>query len=260
MDFTRIKYTSSKRICTIVLSRPEKHNAIDDLMVSELSSAFQTVQKDNNVKVVLLKGDGDSFCSGVDLGYLQRISKFDFDQNQRDSSNLMKLFLQIYTLRKPTIALVQGNALAGGCGLATVCDIVLAAKETARFGYTEARIGFIPAIVMIFLVRRIGEGKARELTLRGNSIDADEALRIGLVNSVVPTIELENAGLEIANEIVSHCSPSSLGLIKELLSRINGMTMSDALDYASNLNALTRMTDDCKKGMESFLKKEPLKW
>jgi methylglutaconyl-CoA hydratase len=260
LDYTRIKYTVVSHICSITLSRPEKHNAIDDIMVGELSSAFQVAQRDNEVKVIILKAEGDSFSSGADLAYIQKMSKFDFDQNQKDSSNLMKLFLQIYTQRKPVIALVQGNALAGGCGLATVCDIVIAAKETAKFGYTEARIGFIPAIVMVFLIRRVGEAKARELTLRGNCIDSVEALNIGLVNMVVPAVRIEDEGVRLANELATNCSASSMGLIKELISRIGGMSMSDALDYAANLNALARMTDDCKKGIESFLKKEPIKW
>jgi methylglutaconyl-CoA hydratase len=260
MDFTRIKYQAERRIATITLSRPEKHNALDDLMVSELSAAFQTAQRDPEVKVVLLKAEGDSFCSGADLAYLQRISKYDFNQNQEDSNNLMRLFLQIYTQRKPVIAIVQGNALAGGCGLATVCDIVVASKETARFGYTEVKIGFIPAIVLFFLVRRVGEGRARELTLRGNTISAEEASRIGLVNCVVPETEIDEYGLTLANDIAKNCSSSSLGLIKELLSRIHGMSAADALSYAANLNALTRMTDDYKKGIEAFLKKESAKW
>jgi methylglutaconyl-CoA hydratase len=259
-DYTRIKYDIDHRICTITLSRPEKHNALDDLMISELTSAFQTAQRDSEVKVILLKADGESFCSGVDLEYLQRMSKYDFNQNQEDSNTLMRLFLHIYTQRKPVIAVVQGNAVAGGCGLATVCDIVVASKETAQFGYSEVKLGFIPAIVIFFLVRRVGEGRARELALRGNLISAEEACRIGLVNHVVPETEIEHFSQSLAVEIVKNCSPSSLGLIKELLSRIHGMSVNDALSYASNLNALTRMTDDCKKGIDSFLKKEPAKW
>ena len=260
MDFTRIKYDISRRVGTITLSRPEKHNALDDTMVSELSSAFFSAQKDTSVKVILLKAEGESFCSGADLAYIQRISKYDFNQNQQDSSNLMKLFLQIYTYRKPVIALVQGAALAGGCGLATVCDFVLAARETAKFGYTEVRIGFIPAIVMIFLVRRIGEARARALTLQGSTVNAEEASQLGLVNQVVPAVSLESQGEELAQMLVEKCSSSSMGLIKELLARIHGMSTNDALDYAANLNALTRMTEDCKKGIESFLKKEPIHW
>ena len=259
-DYTRIKYETDRRICTITLSRPEKHNALDDLMISELSSAFQTAQRDADVKVILLKGEGESFCAGADLDYLQRISSYDFNRNQEDSNSLMRLFLHIYTQRKPVIAVVQGNALAGGCGLATVCDLVIASKETARFGYTEVKIGFIPAIVLFFLVRRVGEGRARELALRGTILSAEEAQRIGLVNYVVPETEIEQYSKALASEIIKNCSSSSLGLIKELLSRIHGMSAIDALSYASNLNALTRMTDDCKKGIDSFLKKEPMKW
>jgi methylglutaconyl-CoA hydratase len=260
IDYTRIKYEIDHRICTITLSRPEKHNALDDLMISELTSAFQSAQRDNEVKVIMLKGEGESFCSGADLEYLQRISKYDFNQNQEDSNTLMRLFLHIYTQRKPVIAVIQGNAIAGGCGLATVCDIIIASKETAHFGYTEVKLGFIPAIVIFFLVRRVGEGRARELALRGNIVSAEEALRIGLVNYVVPETEIEQYSRSLASEIVKNCSSSSLGLIKELFSRIHGMSVNDALSYASNLNALTRMTDDCKKGIESFLKKESAKW
>lgn len=259
-DFTRIKYSVDQRVCTITLSRPGKHNALDDVMIAELSSAFLTAQKDNDVKIILLTGEGDSFCAGADLAYLQQMSRFDFSQNQEDSNNLMKLFLQLYTHRKPIIAVVRGNALAGGCGLATVCDIVVASRETARFGYPEVKIGFIPAIVMTFLIRRVGESKARELTLRGAVVDADEAYRIGLVNILAPETELEATSRTLAMEMARQCSASSLGLIKELLSRIHGLSTQDALNYASNLNALTRMTDDCKKGVDAFLKKEPIKW
>ncbi len=259
-DFTHIRYEVHQRIGTITLCRAEKHNALDDVMVAELSDAFFAAQKDSSAKVIILKAEGESFCSGADLAYLQRISKFDFNQNQEDSSKLMKLFLQIYTHRKPVIALVQGPALAGGCGLASVCDFVLAAQETAKFGYTEVKIGFIPAIVMVFLVRRIGEARARALTLRGNVLSAEEALQMGLVNQVVPATSLDLQGVELATQLAEKCSSSSLGLIKELLARIHGMSTSDALDYAANLNALTRMTEDCKKGIESFLKKEPMKW
>jgi methylglutaconyl-CoA hydratase len=260
MDFTCIKYNVSQRVCTITLSRPERHNALDDRMVTELSAAFTKAQKDSDVKVVILNAEGESFCSGADLAYLQRISKFDFQQNQEDSQSLMRLFLQVYTLRKPVIAMVQGNALAGGCGLATVCDLIVASKETAKFGYPEVRIGFIPAIVMLFLMRRVGDGNARGLTLRGSVIKAEEAQRIGLVNFVVGEIEFERFGRQLAEEIVRTCSASSLGLIKELLARIHGMSTQDALDYAANLNALTRMTEDCKRGIEAFLNKEPITW
>jgi len=260
MDYSRIKYSVANRIGTITLSRPEKHNALDDVMVSELTSAFTGATRDAGVKVVLLTAEGESFCSGADLEYLQRISKYDFNQNLEDSTTLMKLFLQIHTCRKPVIALVGGPALAGGCGLATVCDFVLASRETARFGYTEVRIGFIPAIVLVFLMRRIGEGRARELVLGGQVIGAEDAFNLGLVSRVVPAMELERSGMELARDLVSKNSGSSMGLIKELMARVPGMSTNEALDYAANLNALTRMTDDCKKGIDAFLKKEKHTW
>jgi methylglutaconyl-CoA hydratase len=260
LEFYRITYTIEKRVGIISLNWPEKQNALDDQMVSELTQAFVQTQRDAAVKAVILRAEGDTFCSGIEHSYLQRISKYDFNQNLQDSTDLMKLFQQIYTLRKPVIALVQGEAIASGCGLATISDFVLAARETAKFGYTETKIGFIPAIVLIFLVRRIGEGRARELVLQGNIIDADESLKLGLCSKVVPSIDLDKAGLQLANELITNNSCTSMGLIKELLARVYGMETSDALDYASHLNALTRMTDDCKRGIEAYLNSKPLKW
>ena len=260
MEFYRTTYSVQKRVARITLNWPEKNNALDDQMVSELIQAFVQTQRDTHVHAVILRAEGDSFCSGVDPSHLQRISKYDFSQNLQDSTNLMKLFQHIYTLRKPVIALVQGTALAGGCGLATVCDFVLAARETAKFGYTEAQIGFIPAIVLIFLVRRIGEGRARELALQGNIINAEKAFELGLISQAVPAIELEKIGTQLADDLITNNSGTSMGLIKELLARVHGMATSDALEYASHLNALTRMTDDCKKGIEAFLNSKPINW
>jgi methylglutaconyl-CoA hydratase len=260
VEFSRIKYTRSQRVGQIVLSRPDKHNALDDLMVSELAQAFTQCQRDPDVKVIILAAEGESFCAGADLTYIQRIAKFDFNQNLEDSTSLMRLFLQIYTMRKPVIALVSGPALAGGCGLATVCDFILAARETAAFGYPEVRIGFIPAIVTEFLVRRVGEGRARELVLSGETLSGEAAERIGLVTRTVPAMELEKAGQVLAADLAAKNSASSMGLIKELLARVHGMATSDALEYAANLNALTRMTDDCKRGIEAFLNKEEIRW
>ena len=260
MEFYRITYTVNQKIGIISLNWPEKQNALDDQMVSELTQAFVQAQRDTAIKAVILRAEGDSFCSGIERSYLQRIYKYDFNQNLQDSTDLMKLFQQIYTLRKPVIALVQGEAIASGCGLATMCDFVIAARETAKFGYTETKIGLIPAIVLIFLVRRIGEGRARELVLQGNMIDAEESFKLGLISKVVPSVDLEKTGLQLANELITNNCTTSMGLIKELLARVYGMETADALDYASHLNALTRMTDDCKRGIDAFLNSKPLKW
>lgn len=260
MDFYRITYSTQKRVAHISLSWPEKNNALDEQMISELNQAFTLAQKESQVRAIILRAEGDMFCSGIESAYVQRTMQYDFSQNVRDSIDFMQLCQQIYTHRKPVIALVQGPAYAEGAGLASVCDYVIAARETSKFGFIEARMGYTPATTLFFLVRRIGEGRTRELVLRGNIISSDDALHVGLVNKVVPAIELEKAGSEITDELITNNSGSSLGLLKELLSRVHGMAVNDALEYAAHLNALTRMTDDYKKGIEAFLNEKQIKW
>jgi methylglutaconyl-CoA hydratase len=238
IEFQRITYSVEHQLATITLNWSERNNILNGQMVSELIQAFVKTQRDSGVKAVILRAGGDSFCTGIDRDYLESISKYDFTQNLEDSTGLTKLFQQIYTLRKPVIALVQGPALASGCGLATVCDFIIAARETAKFGYTESRIGFIPAIVLVYLVRRIGEGRAREFVLKSTVIDAEEALIFGLISQVVPAVKLDEAGRILANELITANSGTSMGLIKELFARVHGMSTSDALEYASNLDAL----------------------
>ncbi|MGA7159377.1 MAG: enoyl-CoA hydratase-related protein [Bacteroidota bacterium] len=259
MSFSRLSYLVEQRVCHISLSRPEKRNALDDILVSELTRAFLDAAKDSEVKVIVLAGEGKAFCAGADLDYLQKLSAYDFNQNLEDSKNLARLFHLVYTMRKPVIAKVNGAAIAGGCGLATVCDIIVASEES-MFGYTEVSIGFIPAIVLTFLVRRIGEGRARELALTGTILGAKEAYALGIVNEVVPSSRLDVRVKELAESLCINGSASSMGLIKEMFSKMDGLNFSDLLDYAANMNAAMRMSDDCKKGVASFLKKEKLKW
>lgn len=260
MQFTRLLYDTSNRKATITLNRPEKRNALDDVMVAELTTAFTQAARDQNIKVVLLQGSGTAFCAGADLDYLSRIAAFDLEENRADSAKLANLFKTIYELRKPVIAIVDGPALAGGCGLASVCDLVIASEERATFGYTEVRIGFIPAIVMIFLIKRVGEGRARELILRGNIINALEARRIGLANMVVPEAQLQTSADALADELIQNNSLHAMGLCKEMLSKLHGLNVADALEFAANMNAAARMTADCKAGIAAFLKKEKIEW
>jgi methylglutaconyl-CoA hydratase len=260
MEYTRIGYAVRDRHATITLRRPDKRNALDDVMIAELTSAFSAASKDAGVKVVSLKGDGPAFCAGADLAYLQRVAKFDLEENRADSQRLAALYRQIYEIRKPVIAVVHGPALAGGCGLVSVCDFILASKEHARFGYTEARIGFVPALVMVFLIKRIGEGRARELVLRGAVIDATEAWHAGLVTHVVEHEGLVRAEGDLASELLTMNSGISMGLVKEMLARLDGMTFLDGLEFTANMNAAARMTQDCKQGIEAFLAKKPMHW
>jgi len=260
MQFTRLLYETRDRKARITLNRPEKRNALDDVMVKELTASFSQAGNDQNVKVVLLMGAGPAFCAGADLEYLQRLSKFDLEENRADSLQLANLFRVIHELRKPVIAVVNGPALAGGCGLATVCDFVIASKEKAKFGYTEVRIGFIPAVVMIFLIKRVGEATARELILRGNIIDAVEAKQVGLINMAVAEKELQSATDALCTEIIEQNSGTAMGLCKEMLSKLHGMNLVDSLDFAAGMNAAARMTPDCKEGISAFLKKEKPQW
>ena len=260
MQFGRITYHTDSRCGLIRLNRPEKRNALDDVTIQELTAAFIAAGKDPLVKIVMLAANGPTFCSGVDLDYLSRIAQFDLEENRVDSRQLAQLYRVVYELRKPVIGEVNGPALAGGCGLVTVCDFVIASEENARFGYPEVRIGFIPAIVSVFLIKRVGEGRARELILRGNTITAREAKDIGLVSMVVPEAQLHSTVDEITEELITHNSLHAMGLCKEMLSKLHGLNFVDALDFAANMNAAARMTPDCKQGVSSFLNKEQTKW
>ncbi|MEW6511898.1 MAG: enoyl-CoA hydratase-related protein [Bacteroidota bacterium] len=260
MEHTRISYAAAERRAVITLQRPDKRNALDDVMVAELTGAFTAAGRDPGVKAIVLKGEGPAFCAGADLEYLQRISTFDLEEHRTDSKRLASLFRLIYEIRKPVVAVVHGPALAGGCGLAGVCDFVIASQEHARFGYPEVRIGFIPAVVMVFLVKRIGEGKARELVLRGHVVDADEALRIGLVTMAVPHAALGSSEAALLDELLAANSLTSMGLCKEMLAKLQGMNFLDALEFAANMNAAARMTADCRQGIEGFLAKKKNVW
>jgi methylglutaconyl-CoA hydratase len=260
MDFTRIAYQSIGRTARITLDRPDRRNAIDDVMIAELATAFAAAVRDPAVRVVLLTGAGDTFCAGADLAYLRTMQGNDLEENRMDSGRLAALFRQIYELRKPVIAVVNGPALAGGCGLAATCDFIIASRERATFGFPEVRIGFIPALVTIFLVKRIGEGRARELILRGHTIPAADAERIGLATAVAAHDELDSAALALAEELASRCGPTAMGLCKELLARLSGLSTHEALEVAGNMNAAARMTAECREGIAAFLEKRPLRW
>ena len=260
MEFETIAYEERARTASIVLSRPEKRNALDNVMVKELSTAFLRAAKSQDVKVVTVSAVGQAFCAGADLAALGRIAESDQEENLADSRQLANLFRGMYELRKPIIAAVNGPALAGGCGLTSVCDFVLASAERAQFGYPEVRIGFIPAVVMIFLVKRVGEGKAREMVLRGGVMNAQEARDAGLVTEVVPEADLQSRVDALVLELNERNSLTSMGLCKEMLSKLHGMNLMDSLDFAAHMNAAARMSPDCKKGIQAFLRKEKIQW
>jgi methylglutaconyl-CoA hydratase len=252
-------YSIKDRVCYLTLNRPEKRNALNQELVAELTSAFDKAESDADVKVVVLKAHGESFCAGADLAYLQQLQNFSFEQNLEDSRQLKNLFLKIYQLKKVVIAQVQGHALAGGCGLATVCDFTFAVPQ-AKFGYTEVKIGFIPALVSVFLIRKIGEHKAKHLLLTGEVIKAPEALTRGLINQVVEAEELEQTVFEFATHLIRSNSAQSMQLTKQLIANVQSLSLQDGLEQAAVMNAHARATEDCKTGIAAFLNKKELKW
>lgn len=258
-NFSTVHYEELDRVAYITLNRPEKRNALGPKLVEELTTIFTAIDQHETLKVAVLRGAGKVFCAGADLGYLQQLQTNSYAENVEDSLRLKQLFERIYTLSKVVIAEVHGHAIAGGCGLANVCDFVFSAPE-AKFGYTEVRIGFIPAIVKVFLLRKIGESRAKELLLSGDLIDAQKAYEYGIVNYLVPADQLREEVTKFAQKLCKSNSGQSMELTKKMIGRIQEMTFQDALNYAAEMNADARGSKDCKRGINAFLNKEKIEW
>ncbi len=254
-----ITYKQEESIAYITLNRPDKRNALNEEMVSCLMQAFNQAELSEEVKIIILTGAGKVFCAGADLAYLQQLQKNSYEENLADSSHLKALFYKIYTMPKIVIAQVHGHAIAGGCGLASVCDLSFAAPN-AKFGYTEVKIGFIPAIVKVFLIRKIGEAKAKELLLTGDLITAEEAHKMGLINYLSEAETLEDTVKQFAQKLVKENSTQAMALTKKMMAEVQSKPLEEALDYAAKMNAQARASSDCKKGIAAFLDKKPMVW
>ncbi|MBA4303455.1 MAG: methylglutaconyl-CoA hydratase [Sphingobacteriaceae bacterium] len=259
MEYQYLQIQLHERIGHIVLNRPEKRNAFNAELVTELKAAFGHFFEAPDCKIIVLRAKGEVFSAGADLGYLQQLQKNTYEENRADSRHLMELYEMIYTGPKVVISQVEGHAIAGGCGLATVTDFCFAVPA-ANFGYTEVRIGFIPAIVSVFLTRKIGEGKARELLLSGDLLTAAEALNQGLINFVVGADEIGERVQQFAVNMAKNCSGSALAMTKQLLADVQDLPYQAALALAADRNAQARATDDCQQGIGAFLNKEKIRW
>jgi methylglutaconyl-CoA hydratase len=260
MDFEYLKFSTSDNIALVEINRPEKRNALNDIIIRELTELFNHISKNQNIKAAILTGRGEAFCSGLDLEYIQKLSNLTITENQEDSKNLMRMYQTIYECRKPIIAMVNGPAIAGGCGLATVCDFIIASRDSGKFGYPEVHIGFIPAIVLIYLLKRISEGQARDLVISGKIISSEEAKQIGLINEIVDSSQLKDFTFSFTEKILENNSVNAMGICKDLFVSYSNMDTKQALDYASNINAISRLTEDFKKGINAYLKKGEIKW
>ncbi len=243
---------------TITLNRPERRNALNPEMQGELIAAFEAASADDGVRVVVLAGAGESFCAGLDLEVLRGLAGKGAEEHEVGARRVARMFRALHDLEKPTIARVQGAAIAGGTGLATICDFTIAAAG-ARFGYTEARIGFVPALVSAYLVLQVGEKRARELLLTGRLFSAEEALGFGLVSEVVAADGLDVRVSELA-EVLEANSPESLRATKRLLAAQKKRWLDEALEFSMLANARGRETHDFLEGVTAFLEKRQPVW
>src|SRR5215212_4081780 len=249
-----VLYSVEGSAARITLNRPEKRNALNDAVIAGLKQRLKNAAADKNVRVVVISGAGKDFCSGADLSALQKIAGASVAENSEDARSLLELFLMIRALQVPVVAAVTGRALAGGCGLATACDLVLA-SASARFGYPEVKIGFVPAMVMAILRRNVSEKRAFELITRGAEISAEQAKEFGLVNHVFPD---ETFAADVNSYIsgFEKLSRSAIGLTKTLLYQMDGLSFPEALETGADVNTIARMTEDCRAGVARFLTKK----
>jgi len=257
MGYQTIELNHVGDVATLTLNRPDKRNAISYELIAELLQALDEV-KQSPARVLILTGAGKAFSSGMDLDNLKSLIGRTPEQSLEDSRTMVSLFRSLYEFPKPTIAAVNGAAIAGGTGLALLCDFTLAVPE-AKFGYTEVRIGFVPAIVSTFLLRQAGEKIARDLLLTGRLFDAEEALRIGLLTQVVPPTELMDRARELAAQLMEN-SPVSLAYTKRLLTAHARAELDSQIEAAIHENAAIRATADFREGITSFLEKRKPKW
>ncbi|MFY9700921.1 MAG: enoyl-CoA hydratase-related protein [Terriglobales bacterium] len=257
MNYKTLTLTLDSALATITLNRPDKRNAVSYELIDDLIRALDEVSK-SSARILILTGAGKAFCSGLDLDDLKALIGRTPEQNLKDSRTMVSLFRSLYEFPKPTIAAVNGAAVAGGTGLALLCDFTLAVPE-AKFGYTEVRIGFVPAIVSTFLLRQVGEKIARDLLLTGRIFDAAEALKMGLINEIVPAEKLLDRARELA-ALLAENSPLSLLHTKRLLTDHARAQLDTQMETAIRENAGIRESADFREGITSFLEKRKPKW
>jgi methylglutaconyl-CoA hydratase len=257
LSYETLKLDYDTDLATITLTRAERRNAISSLMITDLLLALDHVQA-SSARALILTGSGKAFCAGMDLDGLRAIASQSPEEHLEDSRRMAKMFLRIYSFPKPLIAAVNGAAIAGGCGIATLTDFTLAVPD-AKFGYTEVKIGFVPALVSVFLRRQIGEKRARDLLLSGRIVDAAEAVQLGLITEIVPHERLAQRAREIAATVIA-ASPTSVFRTKRLLLSYELETVESDLELAIRENAGIRATADFREGVTSFLEKREPKW
>jgi len=256
--YQTITYSVDDFVAKVNFNRPEVHNAFNEVMISELTDVFKNIKDEKEVRVVVLTGNGKSFCAGADLNWMKKIIDFSFEENMRESLDLAELFYIMYTLPKPTIAKVNGAAIGGGAGLVCVCDLVIA-SEKAKFSLSEVKLGLVPACISPYVLRRVGERVCRELFLTGERIDGKKAYDLGLANQVVPYDKLDEATNEMVKKLTSS-GPNALAMCKDLLSKVPQMNFDHAKKYTAEVIANLRISEEGQEGMSAFFEKRKPGW
>jgi len=258
-SFNNIEFELQDQVGTIWLNRPDKHNAMNAEMISEIIDCFELLNDDAEVRVILLKGRGKSFCAGADLNYMKGIAEFGFKENYEDSLRLAKCFNVIYTCKKPTIAVVQGAAIGGANGLLAACDYVFCTDD-AKFAFSEVKLGIAPATISLYVLKRIGEFRARDLMLSGRRFTGIEAAQYQLANAAHPENEIEENTNKMVQFLLSS-GPNAITACKELIYNIsNKYDFESAIDYSARVIAELRASGEGQEGMASFLEKRKPNW
>ncbi len=257
-DYETLKFERDDSVSRITFTRPEIHNAFNSTMIDELHDVFERLHKDKRVRVIVLTGEGKSFCAGADLNWMRAVKDYTFEKNFSESIKLAEVFHLIYTCPKPVIGRINGAAIGGGTGFVAVTDIAIAAS-TAVFSFSEVKIGVVPACISPYVVKRVGEGKAREFFLTGERLTAKRALVAGLINHVVEPDVLDSAVNKMIAQILSS-GPEAIKCCKDLLAAISDQTMSDAKTYTARVIAELRKSDEGQEGMDAYLNKRMPKW
>ena len=258
MTFTTIQTRHEDSVGWITFNRPDIHNAFNSTVISELSAAFTEMEKDRSVRVVVLTGAGNSFCAGADLNWMRGVISQSFDENLGESNALADLFWQIYSFKRPVIGRINGAAIGGGTGFVAVCDIAIS-SQSAVFSFSEVKIGVVPACIGPYVVKKMGEGKARELFITGERMNAQRAHEVGLVNKVVGDEQLDAEVNALIDSLLSS-GPEAVAMAKRLVSGVGGMTPEQFRPWTADMIAKLRVSPEGQEGMDAFLNKRKPNW
>ncbi len=258
MTYTTIEYNKEKNVGYLNFARPEIHNAFNSTVIYEMSELFDELLDYKELRVIILSGKGKSFCAGADLNWMRSVKEQSFEKNLDESNKLADLFYQIYTFPKPIVGRINGAAIGGGTGFVAVCDISIAC-ESAKFSFSEVKIGVVPACIGPYVIKKMGEGKARELFISGERMYAKRAHEVGLVNSVVADDKLDDEVDKLKNLILSS-GPEAVAMAKKLVSEVPQMTPEQFKPYTAEMIANLRVSDEGQEGMDAFLNKRKPNW